>query len=160
MQTLTTAIMQKLEQVTGLKWIDIDMGQLDLPHPPVDYPCALIDVDNIDYTDAGESTEIGDVLIAVKIAQLCITESNHRTPTIYKLQGAEQFNLIKEVHKVLKGYDGDNFAPLRRTKLEKSKQVFPKTYTLYYTTTLYDEDTVPQYQQPTPVPKLTVAMEP
>lgn len=156
MQTLTDAIMQQLQSITELKWIDIDMGQLDLEHPPVDFPCALIDVENIDYSDASEGTEIGDTLIAIKIAQLCITESNHRTPTIYKQQGAAQFNLIKEVHKKLKGFQGESFAPLRRTRLEKVKKVFPKSYTLYYSTSLFDDDTAPQYQHPTPSLSLNV----
>lgn len=56
------------EQVTNLKYIDKNWGQLNIPQPPVQWPCCLIDVASIDYTQTSDLDRLADATIELTIA--------------------------------------------------------------------------------------------
>ena len=60
--------------VTSLQWIDYDWGQLNDERPPVNFPCALID---IAYTECRNLTEaVGALDQLVNVASLLNWPSN------------------------------------------------------------------------------------
>ena len=50
MKQIFLSIQNRLAEIEELSYIDKDWGQLQYEQPPVQWPCALIDVANIDYT--------------------------------------------------------------------------------------------------------------
>lgn len=153
MQTLTTAIMDRLQSmVPEIAWIDLDVGQLELENPPVDYPCALVDVTDIDFSDMAENNQVGNTTVTISIAQQCITETNYATPLQYRNEAATYFNIIQKVFTALQGFEGNHFAPLTRVTLRKQKKVFPLTYVLGFATALYSAEAETDYPQAAPTP--------
>ena len=60
MEEILKKVMQRLrEEVPELKWIDLNIGQMMMENPPVDYPCALIDVPRTEYSDASAGMQVG-----------------------------------------------------------------------------------------------------
>ena len=53
MKHIFLQIQEKLGEVSALKYIDKDWNQLKFEQPPVKWPCALIDVKNINYSQMG-----------------------------------------------------------------------------------------------------------
>ena len=53
MKALLEKIQEKLSEVEGLKYIDENWGQLDYysPNMPVQYPCVLIDIGQVQYSN-------------------------------------------------------------------------------------------------------------
>ena len=56
MEEILETVMQKLAQIPELRWIDLNVGQMSVQNPPVDYPCALVDITAIDHTTARRPT--------------------------------------------------------------------------------------------------------
>ncbi|MEG2495589.1 MAG: hypothetical protein RSB32_07830, partial [Mucinivorans sp.] len=66
MEELIHATMSRLaEQVPELRFIDVDLEQLRLEQPPVDFPCALIDVSRIEYSSNGQRQQQAEVDMSV-----------------------------------------------------------------------------------------------
>ena len=57
-KTILLAVQQRLaERVPELAYIDKNWGQLDYEAPPVKWPCALLDIDEVPFSQIGRSEE-------------------------------------------------------------------------------------------------------
>lgn len=111
--------------LTDLKWIDQDLGQLEFydKRPAVDFPCALIDIDDSDYSDEGENSQIGEGILIVRLGLTVYNSANHLTPTPYKEKAIDYYNLEHRVNSFLHGWcDSRYFSPLMRRKGFKEKR--------------------------------------
>ena len=79
MKALLEKIQEKLSEVEGLKYIDENWGQLDYysPNMPVQYPCVLIDIGQVQYSNLGKDLtkrplqrQIGSVQLRLTIANM------------------------------------------------------------------------------------------
>lgn len=138
MEQILIAIQDRLAtQVGGLKYIDKDWKQLQMEHPPVKFPCALIDVENIHYTTVKENTQRAEAEMSVTVANLRLTRSSAQAPN--RLMAHETLRLMSEIHQALNGFDGNGqFRPLTRTALRKlygdtDAEVYALTYRTVFT---------------------------
>lgn len=103
------------EKVPELSFIDLDKGQLDSPEidPAVTFPCALINLDETDYSDEGENSQVGESAVLIRLG---ISSSQVENVTDY-------YNLEHKVNKSLHGWsDSQCFTPLMRRKVSKEKR--------------------------------------
>lgn len=122
------------EQVTKLKYIDKNWGQLNIPQPPVQWPCCLIDVASIDYTQTSDLDRLADATIELTIADHHTVRSSAKAPS--KSDAYEILDTIEAVIEALEGYRvPDTTQALTRTRLAKtySDQSYD-VYTLTFTT--------------------------
>lgn len=69
MKQLLTDILTRLKtDVTGVKYVDEDWGQLDnySPNPPVQFPAVVVDCINATFTNEGKLVQPGDVFSVCK----------------------------------------------------------------------------------------------
>ena len=90
---LLSAQTQLGEHVPELAYIDKDWGQLSYEVPSVKWPCALLDVENVNYTQEGGGRQMADTQLTITVADMRLTPASHFS-------------------------DGD-YAPLFRTNLKK-----------------------------------------
>ena len=85
MKALLEKIQEKLSEVEGLKYIDENWGQLDYysPNMPVQYPCVLIDIGQVQYSNLGKDLtkrpvqrQIGSVQLRLTIANMRLTNTS------------------------------------------------------------------------------------
>ncbi len=122
------------EQVTNLKYIDKNWGQLNIPQPPVQWPCCLIDVASIDYTQTSDLGRLADASIELTIADHHAVRSSAKAPS--KSDAYDILDVIEDVIEALEGYRvPDTTQALTRTRLAKaySDQSYD-VYTLTFTT--------------------------
>ena len=122
------------EQVTNLKYIDKNWGQLNIPQPPVQWPCCLIDVASIDYTHTSDLGRLADASIELTIADHHTVRSSAKAPS--KSDAYDILDVIEDVIEALEGYRvPDTTQALTRTRLAKaySDQSYD-VYTLTFTT--------------------------
>ncbi len=111
-------------QVPALKYVDQDWGQMDyFPNPPVKFPCVLIDIQSVQYTNAGEFVQHGTALIVVRLFDMRLSNSSQSAPAAQKENAKKIWQLIEDVNKAL---HAQNFLPegyglpmreqMRRTK--------------------------------------------
>jgi len=102
-----------LSKVYGIRYIDEDWGQLDdySPNFPVQWPCALIDVSAITYSNLGQDVlripnnrQQGEAQLTVKIANLKLTNSSVMAPGTQQQEAAVIHQLRQQVHNKLHGF--------------------------------------------------------
>lgn len=104
-------------RVPELAYISKDWGQLSYEVPPVKWPCALLDVKNVDYTQEGGSLQMGDTQLTITVADMRLTSASLAAP---KLEDAYRtIELLGKIHRSLHHFAAGGYAPLFRTNLRK-----------------------------------------
>jgi len=138
MKQILLNIQERLNtQCKFLKFIDFDEGQLDYynEHPPVAFPCALIDCISSDFEDLGLTTQQGVATIVITLADLKLTNSSAKAPQNQKDKALEIFDFKEEINKALHGWIPFFKGKLIRKSYRKQKRddgikVWVITYTL------------------------------
>ncbi|AZB07453.1 hypothetical protein EG344_00660 [Chryseobacterium sp. G0162] len=132
MTDILQAINDKLNEVTELKYIDENWGQLDLygPQIPVQWPCALVDFNTGQFTNIGRNYRVtpqnrqeGTLTVEITIANLKLTNSSNKAPTFQKEKAFAIWDLINKVHEILQGWNpAENAGALIRTTFSKVRR--------------------------------------
>lgn len=155
MNTIIKSIQRKLKiAVPELRWIDQDFGQLELEHPPVNFPCALIDVPQVNWSNSSRLEQQGETTINIRVAFRVYDRSNMHAPTNLSERAEEHFKVLKKINICLHGTEDTeaNYSSLCRTQTIRGKSIDPRIYTLAYSTTLFSNR---EYKE-TPKPHLKV----
>lgn len=146
MKIIFEAVMNRLkEQVPELAWIDVNLGQLELENPPVDYPCALVDIPTINYENLGNRAQIGQVNVEIELYFQVATPSNMATPLDLRVQAAEHFTIVNKVYVALEGFAQDHFGCLNRRQFTRNKKIAPRGFVLDFVCTTTDTSACPVY---------------
>ena len=143
MKTLLEKIQQKISEIAELKHIDENWGQLDYysPNMPVQYPCALIDVQQVQFTNLGKDItkkplqrQIGIVQIKITVANMRLTNSSMQAPRRQKEEVWAIWGIIEKIHQQLHGISLlPNVSPLIRTSQNRTlRDDGLQEYEVYY----------------------------
>lgn len=143
MKTLLEKIQQKVSEIAELKHIDENWGQLDYysPNMPVQYPCALIDVQQVQFTNLGKDItkkplqrQIGTVQIKITVANMRLTNSSMQAPRRQKEEVWVIWGIIEKIHQQLHGVSLlPNISPLIRTSQNRTlRDDGLQEYEVYY----------------------------
>lgn len=111
MKALLEKIQQQVSEIAELKYIDENWGQLDYySNMPVQYPCALIDVQQVQFTNLGRDMskktvqrQIGQVSIKITIANMRLSNSSMQAPKRQKEEVWAIWDIIEKIHQQLHG---------------------------------------------------------
>lgn len=143
MKTLLEKIQQKVSEIAELKHIDENWGQLGYysPNMPVQYPCALIDVQQVQFTNLGKDItkkplqrQIGTVQIKITVANMRLTNSSMQAPRRQKEEVWAIWSIIEKIHQQLHGVSLlPNVSPLIRTSQNRTlRDDGLQEYEVYY----------------------------
>lgn len=126
MKAIYTPLIERLRQITKLKYIDMDTGQLEVGYaetkrPPIAYPAALITIAVSRHKDITELTQLCSARVTVRIAD----DTPMRTAAHHRERSAslEIYELVEEVRGALHGFTGEEaFSPLSRLSQERERQ--------------------------------------
>lgn len=140
-------IQTNLGEVHEFNYVDEDWGQLDdySPHPPVKWPCVLIDIQGVDFSNIGSNRQAVPVLrqqgtgtIILKFANLKLTNSSGKAPLSQKQKAWSLLELVEEAHKKIQGMrpveNGGNLVrtSLRRIKRDDGIQQYQVIYSIAF----------------------------
>lgn len=122
--------------VPELQYVDKDWGQLSLEKPAVKFPCALLDMKDVTFTQTGNGGQVADTQITVTVANLRLASSSLTAPK--KEEAYRIIGLLAEIHAALHLFSAGDYAPLFRTGLRKivadsSRECYELTYQTAYT---------------------------
>ena len=111
MKEVILSIQHRLSaQVPELKYIDQDWGQIDFYNPPpVKFPCALIDIQSVQYSNTGELVQYGTASLVIRLFDYRLSNSSQSAPESQKQNALKIWQLIEDVNKAL---HGQNFLPV------------------------------------------------
>ena len=169
METLFISVQQHIATtMPQLTMVDEDWGQLQTYEDtyPVTFPCALIDLQQVEWTDASKGKQMGSATLVVKLAIDCYDDTHHTSGTSHLIM--ERLLMAQQLHKALHLFKGrilqspqgntiDNaFAPLTRTLSRfYSLPGGIKVYEMHYTTAITDCNAVPNLHMH-PAPPITL----
>lgn len=116
MKTIYNAILTRLKTVSGIAWIDLDIGQLTVSPPPVAFPCVLISIQLPKAKDITDKIQDCTGNVKVKIAFNALKSTSAATPEITRENSLKVYDTIADVFKALQGFGTANFASLSRTR--------------------------------------------
>ena len=145
MKVVLQNIQDILTAIPELRYIDEDWGQLDdySPNPPTQFPLALIDIGNLQYSDIGkdrsatpQNRQMATGTIVISIANLKLTNTSGKAPQTQKNQAWSIWDIIQGIHEKLHGIVvGGSAGAMMRTATKKVKrddgiQEYEVTYTI------------------------------
>lgn len=147
MDTVVMTIQSRTEaQVAALKYVDEDWGQLDYysPNPPVKWPCALIDVISVQWSNYGKKGQLGLARIRVRLADLRTSNSSGKAPAGQKAASNSFYTLTQNVFKALHGWSGaDHYSALMRESEGRIKRDDGiKEHAMIFTTQIKDSSAI------------------
>lgn len=164
MDKLIEAIQDRLEaKVPELQYIDEDWGQMDFyENPPVKYPCALIEVQDADYTDDGELRQRGLVMVTIKLYFMRLSNTSNRAPQMQKNEARKNWDTCKKVNQTLHGQDflPPGFATLARKKMSppiRRDGIYNRN--IGYAVAFIDDSCVPVRKTTPASPKIRAAIQ-
>ena len=132
MKEILLSIQDIIGNVAKIKYVDEDWGQLDDygSNIPVKWPCSLIDLTSVDYSDIGidksakpKNRQMGLVSVTIKYANVKLSNSSFKAPEVQKNNAYQLIEIVEDGHKVLHGFQPTpNCSPLMRTKLRRIKR--------------------------------------
>lgn len=126
MKKLISDIKERLvATVTSAKYIDEDWGQLDYfnPNQPVKWPCILIDLDEIPWSNQGALVQIGMASVTLRVADMKLSNTNVKAPTTQQEKAQGILDLLSGIQESLHGWTADSMnGPMTRTMTRKVKR--------------------------------------
>jgi len=131
MKNIFLSIQEKLSEIPELKHIDKNWGQLLHEQPPVKFPCALLDITSVNYSQLGNLAQTANGVFEITIADLRLTQSSGKAPR--KQNAYSVFDIAESIHQLLHGYTNGEFQPLIRVSLQKleatsGREVYKASY--------------------------------
>lgn len=149
METLLTDVLDRLkDKVPALKYFDEDWGQLDYyyPHPPVKWPCVLVDATDANWSDEGRKIQTGLIQVKIRLADLRLNNTSGNAPQGQKDKAFAIFTIQKEIYKALHGWTGSrHYSSLKRVRMGRVKREDGvRIYETIFTTQLKDASAADQ----------------
>ncbi|MEG1669348.1 hypothetical protein [Chryseobacterium sp.] len=69
MKTLFKNMMELLKTIPNL-YVAENWGQLDMTQPPVNFPCALLDLGDMEFSQRGSLTQQGEGILTISLADI------------------------------------------------------------------------------------------
>lgn len=112
MKTIIQNIQNRLAEIETLQYVDEDWGQLDYysPNFPVNWPCALIDIQAGQFENKGwdhrtrKYGQTGNLMVAITLANIKLMNTSYQAPQSQKDADWSIWELYQEVHEMLQGF--------------------------------------------------------
>lgn len=145
MKAFLETVQAKLAEISELKYIDEDWGQLDSysPNPPAKFPCALIDITSMVYSNLGKdmsanpiNRQITEGTITFIIANVKLSNTSQRAPQNQKNNAWGIWDIMEKIHQKVQGWKptGDSGALIRtshkRIRRDDGIQEYQITYSM------------------------------
>jgi len=140
MKSLFVALQDRLDdQVAALRFIDWDLGQLEMePLPPLSYPAALISFGESPFQDLSQGVQQAVVLINVRLVFRTFERTSNIAADDYRAVGLAHLDTVDAVKWALHNFEGTNFTKLSHRFFLNEPRADLRVYTLSFETVLTD----------------------
>jgi hypothetical protein len=133
MKDIFLTIQEKLGEIPELQYVDKNWQQLQYDPPPVKFPCALLDVSSVDYTQMGNRAQMAEASVEITVANVRLHNSSSKAP--HKADAYAVFALIDKIHQLLHGFTNGQFQRLTRIGVQRVQAEFGyEIYTVTFRT--------------------------
>jgi hypothetical protein len=129
------------ENVTALRYIDENWGQLNIADPPVKFPLVLIDIEDVQWSNQTKHVQDGIATVSIQVANMKLSNTNRRAPETQRIRAAHILDIMDSIHAVLHGWaHQQSHGPLTRTLTRKlTRDDGIRHFELTYTCQIVDD---------------------
>ena len=122
----------RLCKIKELRYVASNWGQLDYEQPPVQWPCALVDVQGADFSALGSGSLLGEAQVSIQIVNRPTVQTSARSP-----RPAQDCNLIlldiaDQIYAALHAVDAETHTPFVLKNITKTNLTDLQSYTLTF----------------------------
>jgi hypothetical protein len=141
MQDVFLAIQSKIRaNVPAIRFIDFDLGQLEMDMPGVSYPALLVGLgDPGVWQSLGNRVQKGDIVINIRLAFKVHEKTHSVNSSTPQTEALSHLTTAGLVNKHLSGLEGAAFTKLSRIGFNHEKRGDYRVYSYSYVSTYYDE---------------------
>ena len=136
MKEILQAVMAKLKHsIPQLRWVSVNVGQMNTENPPVDYPCALVDIPRMQHrslTSCG-SYQSKELTIEVELYFIVRASANMSAPDAVREQALEHLDVMEQVYAALHGFRYGDYSRFECAGITRGKEYYPRNITLSFT---------------------------
>ena len=136
-----------VQQVPAIKWVDLDLGQLENyeTRPPVAFPCVLVDYPNAEYKELGTLVEWGDTSVQLRLGFAPFSSANSAAPLSAQEQALQHYEIEQSLFVALHGwqavYNGNTICePHIRTRVATEGRDYAHRVRVILFTTAFQDD--------------------
>src|SRR3990167_7355421 len=131
-----------LVAITGIRYVDLDLGQLEAEDPPVSFPCFLVGLGGGDVFNLGNGVDQVELNFTVRVAFKLYERTASITAKTYRDAALAHLDKLALIHAALNGLAGTNFNAIARTAYwSNERRADIRVYSAAYGTLLEDDGT-------------------
>ena len=115
-KTTFLEITAPLKALTGIRYVDFDLGQLEQETPPVSFPCILVGLGGSPVVANGQGVDQVALNITVRVAFRLYERTSSINADTYRNQALAHLDKLRDVNAALNGLSGTNFSALTLTQ--------------------------------------------
>ncbi|MCA0234935.1 MAG: hypothetical protein LCH81_00980 [Bacteroidetes bacterium] len=140
MKEIFTAFQARVaSNVTAIKFTDFDLGQLDLPNPPVSFPCALLSFTGSTASVVGAENDEETMVVEIAIAFRLRERTHSAAQQTYRDEALTHMDTVELVRQALSGLSGTTFTALRYKGFTLDRRADLRVYRQRYEVSSYPE---------------------
>jgi hypothetical protein len=135
MKEMLQAVMAKLKKdIPQLRWVSINVGQMNVESPPVEFPCALVDVPRMLYKNLSTcgSYQSKELTVEVELYFIVRASAAMSAPELVREQALEHLDIMEQVYIALHRFRYGDYSPLECTGIARGKEYYPRNVTLTF----------------------------
>ena len=125
-------LIDTLSQIKELRYVAADWGQLDYEQPPVQWPCALIDMPGLQCSGLAGESLMNDATVTIQLVNQPPQRTSARAPKAQQDAGLVLFDLIDRVYELLHGVNSARHTPLVLKAVEKVNLIDLQSYIMTF----------------------------
>lgn len=142
--------------VPGIRYVDFDLGQLEVENPPVSFPCILVGLGGSPVVSNGAGIDQVSLNFSVRVAFKLFERTSNINADTYRDQALAHLDKLKDVNAALNGLVGTSFNAIQlvqywRNEKRADIRIYEATYGTLLEATTDDSNgdpstTTPNYQ--------------
>lgn len=134
LKDLIEELIDRLGRIDGLRYVAEDWGQLDYEQPPVQWPCALIDIQDIRYSQTGAGGLLGECGFVIRLANRAPHRVSANAPKRQKDETLVLSGIIDQIFLSIHAEGSEKHSPFVLQSVQKVKEPDIQSYILSFAT--------------------------
>jgi hypothetical protein len=130
-----------------VRWVDFDMGQLEMETPPVSFPCVLVSFPNADdFTTNRDQSQQGNQTVTLRVAFKLFERTHSKATPQYRGEALQIFEVKEAIHNALQATSGNCFGKLNRVGSRLEPRIDLRVFELTYDCAVQQAAPRPDYR--------------
>lgn len=132
LKNIIQELIRNLSEIEGIKYAAEDWGQLDYEQPPVQWPCALVDMQDIRFTQTGMGGLLAECTFTIQLADRSPQRVSARASAPQKDRTLQIFGIIDSIFQKIHTKESEEHSPFMLVNMKRANLPELQSYILTF----------------------------